>query len=311
MQSRDWASVSRGKDLWPLVEDVLRKTFDIDAGMFVYHKQFLPDENQRNATLYNPWGFQLTAEELTDVLRDDDWFTQATYVCSERWNPVSDVPANWRTLWTSAGISYAGSWPLIVKKAYVGAIVLGRKTPPEENDEEMMSACSTYVSLVLEMLTMRRMAEYASRHDPLTGILNRTGFLGEFNAMVQPLSRAVSEPVYIGILDVNRFKEINDSRGHLAGDSMLRDIADVLKNNVKHAGICGRFGGDEFVFAIRLSAVSADDVAVRVASWFDHEEYTVSVGCAQLGTDGRDWDACLGIADQRLYDWKANVKRNR
>lgn len=300
-QSRDWATVERCRDLFSKVADVLQQTFGVESGMFVYRKQFVPDGTDSTVQVYNPWGIGYSESELTRFINHGVWFSGDTYVITESWLPVKEAPPVWKQVWMSAGVQHVGAWKLVVKGKCVGAIVLGRKTEPDEMDADIMAACATHVSLVLEMLILRRMAEHASCHDPLTNILNRRGFEQEFNR----LSSEHDGSLVVGILDLNEFKEINDRLGHLEGDAILVDVAQTLRKNIGEHGITARFGGDEFVFAFICDNDDVEDAFAYVVSWFANKDYTVSVGCALLGVDGDDWTSCVHVADQRLYAIKS------
>jgi diguanylate cyclase (GGDEF)-like protein len=82
--------------------------------------------------------------------------------------------------------------------------------------------------------------------DSLTGIGNRSGF----NEFINKLSRQNSRLAYsIVMIDLDKFKEINDNLGHLVGDNALRDIAVIIKSCIRHSDFAARYGGDEFVLA--------------------------------------------------------------
>ncbi len=302
-QSRNWASVDRGRTLFVRVAQVLQEIFGIESGMIVYQKQFTPDEKDSGARIYEPWGLAYSETQLTQFISDGAWFKGEPYLISERWQHVSEGPPVWRRIWSEANIKYVGAWPIIAKKGIIGAIVLGRKTTPDENDADIMSACATYVSLILEMLRLRRIAEHASLYDPLTNILNRRGFTEKLT----DLSNESKMHLIIGIVDINDFKEINDNQGHAAGDFILSDVAEVIKNNIIHHGICARFGGDEFVFVFETENPNVEENTSYVASWFTNKDYSVSIGCSILGIDGHDWGSCLHVADKRMYEGKTSI----
>ncbi|WP_067625457.1 GGDEF domain-containing protein [Alicyclobacillus acidiphilus] len=300
-QSRDWASLERGRDLFSKVADVLQHTFGIESGMFVYRKPFVHGVMNAPVRVYEPWGIGYSETELTRFIDDGAWFSGEDYFVSESWLPAEEAPPVWKQVWLDAGVQYVGAWKLVVKGSCVGAMVLGRRTVPDEMDADMMAACAIHVSLVLEMLVTRRIAEHASCHDPLTDILNRRGFEQEFGRM----QRQDEGSLILGMLDLNEFKGINDNLGHLEGDSILMDVAQTLRKNIGKQGIAARFGGDEFVFLVKTESENIEAITKRVMDWFSDKEYSVSVGCATLGQDGVDWISCLGVADQRLYERKS------
>ncbi|GMA66096.1 hypothetical protein GCM10025859_65380 [Alicyclobacillus fastidiosus] len=89
-QSRDWATVERGRKLWPLVREVVQNTLNAESGLFIYRKQTPPEEIKLK--VYQPWGLNYSASELTEFTNNSAWLSGGTYVCSERWFPVTECP---------------------------------------------------------------------------------------------------------------------------------------------------------------------------------------------------------------------------
>ncbi|MBM0124968.1 EAL domain-containing protein [Pimelobacter simplex] len=150
-----------------------------------------------------------------------------------------------------------------------------------------------------------------SRVDPLTGVANRIA-LQEALAAASAPGRS---PHALVMLDLDRFKAVNDDLGHAAGDSVLCAVADVLTDAVKDDDTVARVGGDEFVLVVRLEdrtghTVVAERLRARVQEVLDahpfalHVPVGVSVGSAAVGPDGRDADELLRLADARMYDAK-------
>ncbi len=121
--------------------------------------------------------------------------------------------------------------------------------------------------------------ERAAR-DPLTGILNR-GALND--ALENSLEEAANgeKPIAVLFLDIDNFKSLNDTFGHQAGDEVLRGVAATLQDQVKHAAVVGRYGGEEFLLVVSGLTESAA------------EEFAASVVAA---VRGRSY-ACLGISE--------------
>ena len=126
-----------------------------------------------------------------------------------------------------------------------------------------------------------------SRADPLTGCLNRRGFEERFDAELSRASRT-GRPLGLVMLDLDHFKEINDTRGHAAGDDVLRWAVDVMNEVVRPMDVVGRIGGDEF--AIVVPGAGPDDsaaIAGRVQKALA-DRAPSSVGVACFPTDGAD-----------------------
>jgi diguanylate cyclase (GGDEF)-like protein len=107
----------------------------------------------------------------------------------------------------------------------------------------------------------RRMAESA-RTDPLTGLLNRRA-LSEHLVRAAAHARRRCEPLSVLMIDLDRFKEVNDRHGHVAGDRVLCTFAECLRGTVRAEEVCGRWGGDEFV--VLMPCADAQDARVLAA----------------------------------------------
>ncbi len=123
-----------------------------------------------------------------------------------------------------------------------------------------------------------------SRHDPLTGLANQTAFYEHMRRELSAASRT-GRPLALLFLDLNGFKKINDSHGHLAGDRLLAETARVIKDAVRLADIPCRYGGDEFcVILPNTRAEDAEHASARIIEAFDKavtEDVTLSIGLAQ------------------------------
>lgn len=164
------------------------------------------------------------------------------------------------------------------------------------------------------LVKARRDAE----HDSLTGIFNRAYFLARLE---QAMSR-VNPDAHIAILfcDLDGFKQVNDTSGHLAGDQLLRLAAGRLANAVRTVDTVARLGGDEF--AILAERVHDADEALHMTRTIErafiepfhlqNERYSVgiTVGISLFPDDGTRADVLLRIADARMYRAK-NAKRRR
>lgn len=155
----------------------------------------------------------------------------------------------------------------------------------------------------------RLMAELneRARHDGLTGLLNRRSL--EERAIVE-LARARRDRTPLGliVLDVDRFKQLNDTNGHPAGDTVLRRVARDMERETRQVDAIARLGGDEF--AVLLPGASADDarmVAERLelAARGHHEpEVTLSIGVADGPTPDHSFDTLWRAADEAMYEAK-------
>jgi diguanylate cyclase (GGDEF)-like protein len=144
-----------------------------------------------------------------------------------------------------------------------------------------------------------------SRTDPLTGCLNRRGFEERAGEAIKGAAAAdFANPLAVVLVDLDGFKQVNDTQGHAAGDQVLRDVAERLDKVARHGDVIGRLGGDEF--AVLLHGV--DEHGAAAAGERLEEALAgvsrASTGVAVLPRHGTALDALIGRADRRLYETK-------
>jgi diguanylate cyclase (GGDEF)-like protein len=161
--------------------------------------------------------------------------------------------------------------------------------------------------------------EHLAYHDSLTGLPNRSLF---FDRLVLALAQARREEVRVAILflDLDRFKEINDSLGHTVGDSLLRAVARRIRTSIREGDTLARFGGDEFTFLIQKVP---DQDAVMVIAQKILETFrspfliggreitiTTSIGISVYPDDGFDAETLVRNADSAMYRAKEEGRDN-
>lgn len=169
----------------------------------------------------------------------------------------------------------------------------------------------TVASVTLNRNDLMRRLERAATRDFLTDALNRSAFT---LAGKQLMARG---PVTALMLDLDRFKRVNDDYGHAAGDRVLQVFARLVERHLRDDDLFGRIGGEEFAVLLPCGADEAADVAERIRRAFAAErialdggqvlQATVSIG---LATGADDLDVLLALADEALYRAKAEG-RNR
>ena len=152
--------------------------------------------------------------------------------------------------------------------------------------------------------------------DAGTDLLNKKAITNYARKLID---KRVGHKVTIAIIDIDDFKSVNDTYGHMFGDEVLRDVAGILKNTVGRNGLCGRIGGDEmFIVMEHLE----DDESIRTVfrtiknnvSWLYHNDprninkITCSIGAASYPDDAKDLDTLFSIADKMLYVAKEKGK---
>jgi len=189
-------------------------------------------------------------------------------------------------------------------------------TPPWLDYGMPLAMAATSFVLVLATAREARLAEIdlqvareRARIDPLTGLPNRT----QLDAILADDRRNARGPLTVLFLDLDRFKAINDHRGHAVGDRCLIAVADVLRREASRDVVVARYGGEEFVMVIRnhpLAAVLARAEAIRLAIAalrLPHGDavltLTTSIGVA-MRADGESYAEVLRRADMALYQAK-------
>jgi diguanylate cyclase (GGDEF)-like protein len=173
----------------------------------------------------------------------------------------------------------------------------------------------------LRVAMSKERAEFEQRKaaltDSLTGVANRRAFFDHGNPL---LEGAIAErrPVALLLFDLDRFKEINDSAGHQAGDRVLQAFCDLVGASIRPGDLFGRLGGEEFAYLlVDASMAQALQAAERLRRDFAAISFphlvvnpTVSVGVAMASEAGRNLSTLLALADRALYRAKADG-RNR
>ena len=180
------------------------------------------------------------------------------------------------------------------------------------------------VVLMQKRFLMHAQLTAEARTDAKTGLLNAAAWQRDA-ATELSRARAYRPPASVAIIDIDHFKAVNDTHGHLAGDRVLRAIADRFKAQLREGDLIGRFGGEEFAVLLpHTAATEARRVAERLRGRIADEpitvgdsretsvliDITVSVGVAELAEAGQDLDELLAAADAALYEAK-NAGRNR
>ena len=146
--------------------------------------------------------------------------------------------------------------------------------------------------------------------DPLTGILNRRGFI---EAVDRELARArrYNRPFVLCYVDVRGLKAVNDTEGHRAGDELLKVAAGMLASSARADDVVGRLGGDEMGLllaeqgaggAVAVTRRIAGEVLVHREAMGLRSSWDLTIGTAAYPEDGETVDELLRTADERLYE---------
>ena len=164
----------------------------------------------------------------------------------------------------------------------------------------------------LELYRAKLLADHLGRTDQLTGLPNR-------RALMEAVHTAKSHVLTLVIVDIDRFKRVNDTHGHLVGDAVIRSVGEIMRRELGELGQVARVGGEEF--ALLSSGVSPESLASRLVVFRDRVSstpivsngqrvrVTISAGVALQG-EGETFDQLYSAADRALYAAKS-LGRNR
>jgi diguanylate cyclase (GGDEF)-like protein len=164
-----------------------------------------------------------------------------------------------------------------------------------------------------ELKAVIAQADEVSHTDALTFLPNRRQIIGDLQREVI-FSDRYGTPLSISMLDIDHFKNINDTYGHTVGDDVLRNLASELREHIRYPDTIGRYGGEEFLIVLPHSTLkAASEQAERlckhvrsflIKSGEQEIALTVSIGVAQYKIQKEDWEAFLSRADAALYQAK-------
>jgi diguanylate cyclase (GGDEF)-like protein len=176
-------------------------------------------------------------------------------------------------------------------------------------DRVAAECVAAYVERAMTELTEQ------ARRDPLTSLLNHQAFS---EALVSEVERAARYDAGLTVVffDVDKFKEVNDTLGHIEGDRVLRRVADIASSTLRSSDLAGRMGGDEFaVLLLQTDKHGGDRFLQRFRDGLEvlrqkgdlPEDFDVSAGCAHFPSEAGTAEGLMRLADHRQY----SVKRSR
>jgi len=175
------------------------------------------------------------------------------------------------------------------------------------NMQKLLISIGMILMMLEEQVTNN---EWLALHDELTGLPNRRLFAARLTSAVEHCERKKCSLALV-VLDLNDFKQINDSLGHVAGDQVLREVSSVLRKSIRATDTVARLGGDEFIIVVadmpNANAVERFTDSIRSAierPIMVHDKPMVvgaSFGFAMYPNDARDATKLLRLADQRMY----------
>jgi diguanylate cyclase (GGDEF)-like protein/PAS domain S-box-containing protein len=181
---------------------------------------------------------------------------------------------------------------------------------PIRGPDGQIAGCVVIFHDVSEMRGLAREMSYQASHDALTGLVNRAEFERRLGAALDS-ARGEGVSHVVSYLDLDRFKLVNDTSGHIAGDNLLREISALLKQRVRDSDTVARVGGDEFAMLLAGCPLDkarqiADDICQAVSdhkfAWQDRVfDIGVSIGLVEVGKDSGSAEGVLSAADSACY----------
>ena len=212
--------------------------------------------------------------------------------------------------------------PLKTKDNTFGVLVVQSYNPNirfSEKDMEVLIFVSQHIASAVERKQAAETIRHLAYHDSLTSLPNRMLFRDRFLHALA-LAHRKKEILAMLFLDLDRFKKINDTLGHAAGDRLLQAVSERLKKTLREGDTIARLGGDEFMIlllglkAVEDAAKVADKIlqAIRPSFLIDGQELhmTTSIGISLYPYDGQDTDTLVKNADIALYRAKEYGRNN-
>lgn len=297
--------------------DRLPSVFSID-----YFTLFLYDQDKRKLNLMchnhpeieSSFSISLSSSPIMEAavlscqsIREQDFSTSSYYRGAD--NPLFKK-------------GYFVSIPLMIEKEIVGVLNINDvdQDPFNVNDLDFILNLSELIAMSISNAVLYEQTKKLAVTDGLTGISNRPNMeqslLSEFER-----SKRYSSPLSIVLLDVDHFKDVNDSYGHQKGDEILVTFASVLKKFCRANDTAARYGGEEFLMILPQSnAQGAFKIAERVREEIMKMSFvgndskfsvTTSCGVAELNRDYmKNTDQLINVADNAMYEAK-NSGRNK
>lgn len=189
-----------------------------------------------------------------------------------------------------------------------------------EHARSMLVSFAVRVALAISNMQLRETLREQALRDPLTGLYNRR-IMEEGLAREAARAARESTPLVVGFVDIDHFKDFNDTHGHEAGDYVLKQVGGYLRDHTRAGDLVSRYGGEEFVtvwVGADLASAFARAEGLREGVKSLHLELkgepldgvTLSIGIALLGEHGDSAEALLSAADAALYEAKGDG-RNR
>jgi diguanylate cyclase (GGDEF)-like protein/putative nucleotidyltransferase with HDIG domain len=223
------------------------------------------------------------------------------------------------------GVDYTAmaSLPLFRDDVLIGALSVYSSELDEYTDDHMrlLETVTKLASDALANAMQHAQAESHALTDSLTGLPNARALASRFDEEAAR-ARRTNRTFQVVMLDLDEFKNVNDTYGHKVGDKMLREVAGLIHSQLREYDFLARYAGDEFVALVQeVVGIQVDELSMRiekaVSQFFlpagrgRHARVGISVGTATFGLDGETLDQLLMNADAEMYRMKSTHRQER
>lgn len=196
-----------------------------------------------------------------------------------------------------------------------GVILSLARQECQDSQRRLLESWARFASLAVERRGLYKQLSFRARHDALTNLLNRASLYERLVGLAGGEGSALA----LIYLDLDKFKEVNDTRGHAAGDEVLQHVARQIRSAVRKSDSVARIGGDEFVIVLpgvaeraeaeRLAQTVAGAISLPLPTGGGSLSVGASFGIALYPIDGGTADALLKVADESMYRMKLSHRR--
>ena len=294
------------------------------AKEFFHAKQvgyFVPIEGSSDYTLEVGFGFSPDWPGKVRVSSDEGILEMAIKkkVVAAKIDPLSSSGRrSSRPSLEQSGVEPDFVAPVFGVSGIVGALVIAGCPFPLDEERKYVSMLVDIMSTAMQNATLVNTGTSSKSLDLLTGVSDRVFFLQRFESEIRRTEN-YRQPLALLMFDIDKFKNVNDSFGHSAGDVVLKKLAEIVQKNTRSSDLVGRYGGDEFTVLMVLMAPSTKDSVFTYANHLREKiastgimvpmkdtpiHLTISGGLAMCPEDGQSTTELLRAADSALYEAK-------